>query len=161
MAAAVVHVSEHMTSGPFAVGPNEPMSSAERLMKKYDLHHLPVWTDGKLVGIVSEADVQLVRTISAGQLDAVTVGAAMTRNVYAPSLSTPLVEVVRTMAERRIGSAVVVDGGRIVGVFTATDAMRVLVDALEGRHSGPSIGAGAPRARPSRSSRWPRRAAAR
>ena len=146
----VTHVSEYMTSGPFAVGPSEPLANAARLMHKYDVHHLPVWTEGKLVGIISAQDVQHVRMLTAGPIDAITVEDAMTRDPYAPSPSTALVDVVRTMAERRIGSAVVVDAGRIVGVFTATDAMHVLVDALEGKLSG---SLGDPRARPSRSSR--------
>ena len=42
-------------------------------------------------------------------------------------------EVARTMAVRRQGSAVVVRDRHIVGVFTTTDALRVLADSLEGK----------------------------
>jgi CBS domain-containing protein len=36
------------------------------------------------------------------------------------------------MVDRKIGSAVVVDQGQIVGIFTASDAMRALVEAFGG-----------------------------
>jgi acetoin utilization protein AcuB len=35
------------------------------------------------------------------------------------------------MAERKYGSAVVVDDGQVVGVFTTTDALRALAAVLE------------------------------
>lgn len=133
MTAVVAHVSEYMTSGPFAVGPREPLGNAARLMDKYGLHHLPVSAEGKLVGIISGRDVELFKALAGGLLDDAVVEQAMTRDPYAVSPDTPLVEVVRTMAERRIGSAVVLEGGRVAGVFTATDAMHVLVGALEGK----------------------------
>jgi acetoin utilization protein AcuB len=132
MSASWVHVSEYMTAGPFAVGPREPLENAERLMKKYDVRHLPVWTDGELVGIVSDRDVHLVRALASGRPEVITVEQAMTPDPYAPSPDTPLVDVVRTMTERKLGSAVVLEGGRIVGIFTATDAMRALLDAFAG-----------------------------
>jgi CBS domain-containing protein len=34
------------------------------------------------------------------------------------------------MAQRQVGSAIVVDGKRLVGIFTATDACRVLGEVL-------------------------------
>jgi acetoin utilization protein AcuB len=127
------HVSEYMTSGPFAVGPREPLGNARRLMDKYDLRHLPVWSEGKLVGIVSDRDLNFVQTLEHAPPDRITVGDAMTPDPYAPTPDTPLADVVRVMVDRKIGSAVVVDGGQIVGILTATDAMRALLDALGGK----------------------------
>jgi acetoin utilization protein AcuB len=43
----------------------------------------------------------------------------------------PLAEVVATLLERRIGSAIVIDEGRVVGVFTMVDALRALSDLLK------------------------------
>jgi acetoin utilization protein AcuB len=127
------HLSEYMTSGPFAIGPHEPLGNARRLMERYELRHLPVVTDGKLVGIVSDRDMNLVQSLAHAPPDAITVEDAMTPEPYAPPPNAPLQEVVGVMIERKIGSAVVVDAGEIVGIFTATDAMRVLLDALAGK----------------------------
>jgi acetoin utilization protein AcuB len=133
MLAISPHLSEYMTSGPFAVSPREPLPNARRLMEKHDLRHLPVCEDGKLVGIVSDRDMNLVQTLAHAPPDAITVEDAMTPDPYAPSPDTPLVEVVRVMVDRKIGSAVVVDAGEIIGIFTASDAMRALIDALSTR----------------------------
>lgn len=102
-------------------------------MGKYELRHLPVAVDGKLIGVVSDRDLNLVQTLAYAPPDAITVEDAMTPDPYAPTPDTPLVEVVRVMVDRKIGSAVVVDAGEIVGIFTATDAMRALIDALGGK----------------------------
>jgi CBS domain-containing protein len=40
------------------------------------------------------------------------------------------------MAGRRLGSAVVVDGTSVVGVFTVVDALRALSDALASPGAG-------------------------
>lgn len=135
MATRVAHVSEYMTSGPFAVGPREPLTNAARLMDKYELHHLPVSAEGKLIGVLSDHDVEQIQALALEKAREMTVGDVMTPDPYAPSPDTPLVDVVRTMAERRIGSAVVVDKGRVVGVFTTTDAMLALLDALDAKGS--------------------------
>jgi acetoin utilization protein AcuB len=112
-------------------------------MDKYNLRHLPVWSDGKLVGIVSARDLDCVRSLAHAEPAVIHVEDAMTANPYAPSPDTLLVDVVRTMVERKLGSAVVMDGGQIVGIFTATDAMRALVDLIGGA-TGAALG-GQPR----------------
>lgn len=142
------HISEYMTSGPFAIAPGEPLDNARRLMEKYELRHLPVWSGGALVGIVSDRDLDLVQTLASIRPAPLTVEEAMTPDPYAPSPDTPLIDVVRVMIERKIGSAVVVDAGQIVGIFTAMDAMRALVDALGGKLSPVFDSATSSRTRP-------------
>ena len=46
--------------------------------------------------------------------------------------STPVAIVARTMAEHHIGSALVTKDGKLVGIFTVTDACRALARILEG-----------------------------
>ncbi len=49
---------------------------------------------------------------------------------YTVSPDAPLRDVARTMAEQKFGSAVVVDGDEVTGVFTTTDALRALAAVL-------------------------------
>ena len=42
-------------------------------------------------------------------------------------------DVVRIMAEKRIGSALVVDNHKLVGIFTTTDALRAFDELLSTR----------------------------
>jgi CBS domain-containing protein len=73
----------------------------------------------------------------------------MTPNPFVVPPDAPLNQVARAMARRKIGSAIVVDGERVAGVFTTTDALLALVNALE---SPPAL------KRPSPVARTPRRA---
>ncbi|MFX8848650.1 CBS domain-containing protein, partial [Acinetobacter baumannii] len=46
---------------------------------------------------------------------------------------TPVAEVARVMAEKRIGSAIVTKNNKLVGIFTVTDACRALAQILGDR----------------------------
>ena len=48
----------------------------------------------------------------------------MVNDCYIVDLATPLAAVLRHMATERIGSAVVMQRGKLAGVFTANDACR-------------------------------------
>lgn len=130
-------VSEYMTPGPYTIGPRAPLADARRIMEEHAIRHLPVREDDELVGILSQRDLEIVWTLAHAPPDALTVEDAMTTDPYAIPPSAPLDEVVRVMSERKIGSAVVLEKGRIVGVFTATDAMRALLDVLRARRERP------------------------
>jgi acetoin utilization protein AcuB len=54
----------------------------------------------------------------------------MVPDVYTASMDAPLQTVAAEMARLKVGSAVVVDGDDVVGVFTAVDGLRALADAL-------------------------------
>ncbi|MBX3260999.1 MAG: CBS domain-containing protein [Labilithrix sp.] len=131
-------VAAYTARGPYAVGPHEPLGNARRLMEKYAIRDLPVRAEGKLVGLLSERDLRLVWSLAQPPPETLTVEDAMTAEPYAVTPETPLEDVVREMAERTVDAAVVLEGGRVVGVFTAADAMRALVDALEGKLTLPS-----------------------
>jgi acetoin utilization protein AcuB len=52
----------------------------------------------------------------------------MTQEAYTVSKDTPLFEVLRQMLQHKYGSAIVVEGTKIVGILTTHDALRLLVD---------------------------------
>jgi acetoin utilization protein AcuB len=152
-------VAEYMTRGPYAIEPRASLSKAVRTMRINGVRHLPVVDEGELVGIVSERDVDLTRAVAQADPADLTVEEAMTPNPYVVPPEAPLNDVARAMAKRKIGSAVVVQHERLVGVFTTTDALHALVVALEGevsRRKAP-VAKTARRARPSPDARSPRR----
>jgi acetoin utilization protein AcuB len=57
----------------------------------------------------------------------------MSEDLYAVPPDAPLDEVVDTMAEKRYGSAIIVQNNRVVGVFTTVDACRALSELLNTR----------------------------
>lgn len=133
-------VGDYMTPGAYVVASHETVSSAKSLMKEYGVRHLPVTTDGKLVGIVSDRDLAEAQALRARDA---WVEEAMTAKPLTTGPGALLNVVARHMVKRKCGSAIVIDKDRIVGVFTTTDAMEALADALEGkagRRSSETIG---------------------
>ena len=65
-----------------------------------------------------------------------TVGDVMTKGLLELVEETPLVEAAAAMNERRVGSALVVDSGRLIGIVTERDVLRAVgsgnVDGLVG-----------------------------
>jgi acetoin utilization protein AcuB len=100
-------------------------------MRRYDVRHLPVLDGGTLVGIVSQRDLHFIETLRDVDPQGVEVSEAMTQDVYTVDRDCPFRDVARQMASHKYGAAVVVDGVHVVGVFTTTDALRVLSDLLD------------------------------
>jgi acetoin utilization protein AcuB len=106
------------------------MKTAHELMRTHDIRHLPVLHGGKLTGLLSIRDLHLVETLPGVDPEVVRVEEAMSQDVYAVPPKTPLKTVVSEMAARKLGSAVVVDGRNVVGVFTTIDALGLLAEKL-------------------------------
>ena len=64
----------------------------------------------------------------------------MQREVYTVDIGTPIAPVVATMAERRLGCAVVLKNGKLAGIFSTTDACDILAHVLEERFPGGDSG---------------------
>jgi len=54
-------ISTIMTPNPICIGINEPLSIADKLFKENRIHHLPVISEGKLVGMISKSDFSFFR----------------------------------------------------------------------------------------------------
>jgi acetoin utilization protein AcuB len=126
-------VEDYMTATPQSIAVHESFDVAQSLMRRYRVRRLAVLSDGKLVGVVSDRDLAWPRALLAARSEALTVQDVMARKPYAVRMNAPLNQVARTMAERRCGSAVVLDGRAVVGIFTTVDALNALADTLEGR----------------------------
>lgn len=121
-----------MVRDPRTIGSERTLAEAHRVMRQHGIRHLPVVRDGRLVGIVSLRDLHLVQTLRDVDPAKVTVEEAMTPNPFTVSPDASLADVARTMARNKWGSAVVMEGERVVGMFTTTDALRILAEMLEG-----------------------------
>lgn len=131
-------IRKHMTSRPVAIAANRTLAEAHALMRDRRIRHLPVVAGDSLVGVLSQRDLHLLETLKDVDPAKVTVDEAMTTNPYAVAPATPIAEVVREMARNKWGSTIVVDKGRVVGLFTLTDGMRLLARLLPHAAAGPS-----------------------
>ena len=133
MSKAIPSIQKYMTTSPHTVGEDQPMSVAHRLMREHRIRHLPVLRGSKIVGIVSDRDLNMVETLKVVDPQTVRVGEAMTQDPYQVSPDAALDEVVSTMAESKYGSAIVTQNGKVVGIFTTVDACRAFSDLLHTR----------------------------
>jgi len=121
-----------MTPFPYSIEVDAGVNAARDLMWEHQIRHLPVTQDGELIGVVSERDIGLVLASRSGDDPAhMTVRETYSANPYTVDLHTPLVEVLSHMARDQLGSALVTRQGKLVGIFTATDACAAFASHLE------------------------------
>lgn len=130
---ATPRIKSAMTPFPYSVEVNAPVEQAQAFMREHRIRHLPVTEDGALIGVVSDRDIKLLLgpDFDYPSPAELRVTDAMVMEAYVVDLNTPLRDVVAYMAEHRVGSALVTRHGKLAGVFTSTDACRVLAEHLE------------------------------
>ena len=124
-------IQKYMTPMPHTIGKDIPIKTALSMMREHRIRHLPVQDGGKFVGILSDRDVKLASSFKDAQ--ELQVEDVMSPEPFTVHPEVALDYVVLEMAEHKYGCAVIVQGnGKVVGIFTAVDALRVLGETLEG-----------------------------
>ena len=124
-------VGAAMTPFPYFVDAVDPVEKIERLMEAHGIHHIPVQQDGRVVGLVSERDLQHLVQRSIPDHSKIPASDVLRPDPYVVEINMPLGDVVAEMAERRIGSVIVVKHGKLAGIFSISDVCRVLAKILE------------------------------
>ena len=121
-------IGEVMTKVAYSVGDDQSVAEAALRMRELEVRHLPVMRGSRLVGIVSDRDLALLEGIAKVHPAELRVADAMTRDPYTVGPEVPLAEAASEMARRKIGAVVVVAGSDVRGMFTTTDALRLLAN---------------------------------
>ena len=123
-------VRQYMTLVPKAITVGQSLGQASEYMRKLHVRHLPVLKAGNPVGVISDRDIHLA--INFNELDALAmpVEVALTPDPFFTTPETPISEVAALMAERKFDWVLVMDRERLVGIFTAVDALRAVADIL-------------------------------
>jgi len=123
---------EVMTPFPHVIEDDSDVRQAEALMTEQSIRHLAVTHHGQLVGVLSQRDLQMAQSLRMAFGTArILVNQLHSRPAYSVDEATPLFDVVRTLAERRLGSALVTRKGKLVGILTTTDVCRLYAETLE------------------------------
>jgi acetoin utilization protein AcuB len=122
----MTRIGDHMTECVHSVGKTQTLRRAAEYMREHRVRHLPVLHGGELVGMLSDRDIVLTG-LSGSE---VTVEDAMSAELYKVAADTSLKEVLQAMSERGVGSCLVVDGARLLGIFTSSDAVRMLAERI-------------------------------
>ncbi len=131
---AIPLIKAVMTPFPYSIELDSALADARQMMAEHRIRHLPVTQGRRLVGVVSERDVQ--RALDSAPGGDARVRDAYRSDVYAVQLGERLDAVLLRMAARHLGSAVVLKGDRIAGIFTTTDACRCFAEFLRAQLPG-------------------------
>jgi CBS domain-containing protein len=131
-------VTTIMSSPVFTVPPEAPVKEAARLLIEHSISALPVVdASGKLVGIVSEADLLPMETRPDPRTQATPipptsgssprrVSDVMTRTVISINSESEVSQAARLMIEADVKRLPVVDGDQLVGIVSRRDLVKVI-----------------------------------
>jgi acetoin utilization protein AcuB len=133
-------VRDIMTSELTTLEADAKLLDAALLMRSSGFRHLPVVKEGRLVGLLSDRDVQraspsMFSDISPEEynrlFETTPIEKVMTKEPVSVSPDTAVSEVVRLMHQHKYGSLPVVEGdNQLVGIVTTTDMLRILSELL-------------------------------
>lgn len=114
-----------MTPFPYSIDINATIREAQAMMSDHDIRHLPVKDNGELVSVISDRAIRLATQASVERsIDQLRVRDLCEAEAYIVDLTERLDSVLLRMAQRHIGSVLVAKNGKLVGIFTTTDACR-------------------------------------
>lgn len=121
-------IADVMTPQPWTVQVDDSLAIARRMVAERAIHHLPVVDGGEVVGMVTERDLAHARSRLG------TVGDVMVP-VHAASTDTPLDDVLDLMTTHGLDAVVVTSSAGVEGIYTASDAVRMLLERLRRRRA--------------------------
>ena len=139
---------EKIQKNPVSIGPDASYYEARNLIHEKGVRHLPVVDkNNMLIGIVTDRDIREAApsdaTLLSGQelnylLGKLKVSSFMTpkEKLITITPDTIIEEAVQLMHDNKIGCLPVLEGGKLYGIFTETDALDHLVDVFGSKEKG-------------------------
>lgn len=129
-----VPVSEIMTKNILRLSLSDNLSTAESLMKKNHIRHLPVVENERIVGMVSLNDLLRIsfadavdaegEEVETSVYDMFTIEQVMTKKVICVESKTTVKEAGEIFLTHEFHALPVVDDDNLVGIVTTTDMIR-------------------------------------
>jgi CBS domain-containing protein len=126
-------IKEYMIEHPYSIQVTETARSAEMLMSAHKIRHLPVLDGKEVIGIISDRDISLAKVVNQNQAyyGQVKIKEVCLFDSCIFDENEPLDVVAKTMAMRRIDAVVITAKDVPVGIFTTTDACRLLAELFK------------------------------
>jgi acetoin utilization protein AcuB len=137
-----------MSAPAATVAPGDSLHIADGMMCMGEVRHLPVVSNGELVGVISQRDIlrapglsHLLSTAKA-VLRSLRVDDVMSRELVTIGADASVGEAAHKLLSHRVGCLPVVESGALVGIVTTSDLLRALAgppeaaEAVVGREAG-------------------------
>jgi len=141
-------IREKIQRNPVTISPDASFFEARNLIHEKGVRHLPVIDkNNRLVGIVTDRDIRKTAPSDANMLSIqelnyllgkVKVSSFMTpkEKLITITPDTLIEEAVQLMHDHKIGCLPVLEGGKLYGIFTETDALDQLADVFGLKQKG-------------------------
>jgi len=135
-------VRDIMTKEVTTVQDTDTMLDAAMIFARSSLRHLPVLRDKTLVGVLTERDMKryapgLHSGVTSEEYNAVlettSISKVMTRNPMTLKPDQEVREAAEIFCSKRLGCLPVVDDGKLAGIVTTTDMLRLMFRILSGK----------------------------
>ena len=143
-----MRIRDIMSTNVVAVSEDTSIHDARKIMKAHKIRRLPVLKKDKLVGLVTErmlleASPSPATALSIHELHyllaKMTVKDIMVRNPFTISPDMPAEEALQLGQEKGFGAFPVVEDGKLVGIATESDIVRIMTKILGVREEGTRI----------------------
>lgn len=121
-------VEEFTTPDPQTADENASVDELKKMMTELGIRHVPITKNGRVVGVVSDRDLKVVAGLDRVEKSLVRAGDIMAADPVTVSASATLDEVAFEMSRLKIGSVIVNEGDKFLGIFTVTDALNALIE---------------------------------
>ena len=141
-------VGQIMTAYPEALGPDDTIQKAAKMMRDHDYGVIPlVDEDSALVGIVTDRDI-VVKAIASGHGPETTLAECMTPSPDSVPKDIPIEQALHVMNTRQIRRLPVVEFGRLIGMVSLGDIAKSQTPGAETLKTLESVSAGGSEVRP-------------
>ena len=136
-----IFVRDYMTSPAASIGSDARLLDAALTMRRSGFRHLPITEGERLVGIITDRDIQrfapsLLGNVSQDEYNRIfeetPLTRVMTKNLITVTADTPVSEAAHILHDKKLGCVPVVDGEKLIGIITVTDMLRLLHRLLTG-----------------------------
>jgi acetoin utilization protein AcuB len=143
-----MRIRDIMSTNVVAVSEDTSIHDARKIMKAHKIRRLPVLKKDKLVGLVTErmlleASPSPATALSIHELHyllaKMTVKDIMVRNPFTISPDMPAEDALQLGQEKGFGAFPVVEDGKLVGIATESDIVRIMTKILGVREEGTRI----------------------
>jgi CBS domain-containing protein len=114
-------------SDVYSVTSDVTVYDALKLMGEKNIGALPIIENGELKGIVSERDYARKVILQGKSSKSTPVSDIMTANVITVTLNNSIEDCMELMSNRRIRHLPVVDEGRVVGLLSVSDIVKIII----------------------------------
>jgi CBS domain-containing protein len=113
-------VSDAMTAQVVTAKPGDTIQRVAKIMSEVDTGAVPVFDNGKVVGLVTDRDIVL-RVVAEGKSFDAPVSEVMSGDVQDCHPEDTLADAAGKMASHQLRRLVVTDGGKLVGILSLGD----------------------------------------